>query len=391
MHPAIPDATLDKCLEALGPSHALASKLNSHIKAMYDSVMSQLERSDRLYVDGLDNEQIYPQLEGAIDSLDLPELLRIEFSESGTEGAERSDDGAQSGPDRGRGDDEESSYLERGGAPAPSDDGPDAAEGGESGEETGMDEADDEASEGTGEEEEVGEWGTEVDDAKARRLEAEFRNREDEEAALSDEESLGLDSPLRGELDALASRDAGRRAAHAHAQQDAGNLTEYERARLKLQGTIARIEDEMLADKEWFMRGEVNASHRQRDALLAKVDEMDFDVKRRAAVRLTEELNTDIDDVIRLRVKDKRFDDPVYRAAAADGPADPAGGDAVISDAKSKATLAEDIAGIARRERIGERKAVSAEVQALQNECLELFARLDGELTSYTSIYATQK
>ena len=74
---------------------------------------------------------------------------------------------------------------------------------------------------------------------------------------------------------------------------------------------IKEIESQMLQPKDWTLRGEVLGKDRPKDAILGQ--SLDFEVGVKAPPVPTKEYTKKIEDVIKLRIKDDLFDDPVVK------------------------------------------------------------------------------
>ncbi|TNJ29925.1 putative U3 small nucleolar ribonucleoprotein MPP10 [Giardia muris] len=221
-------------------------------------------------------------------------------------------------------------------------------------------------------------WRTNLTRAEERALEAEYRAAEEAEEAEESTDEDSLDIPTE-------TQPVARPAV----------VSDFDRARQKLQHTVEMIEREMLAEKSWDMIGEVTAQQRPRDALLEKVDKVDFDIRQRQRVRLTEELNKDVEHIITIRCRDGTFDDPTYRQGIqTDGKADVA-----ISDRRSGNDLATDISSVKQYEP-QEMSTVNTEpsisvltnkeaIKKHEEECYRFYAELEQELYSYTRFSAT--
>lgn len=77
---------------------------------------------------------------------------------------------------------------------------------------------------------------------------------------------------------------------------------------------IAAIEDALVADKPWQLRGEVNAAQRPKNSLISQV--LDFDMALKRAPEPSETLDSALEEMIKRRIRDREFDDPVQRAPA---------------------------------------------------------------------------
>ncbi|KFM22946.1 U3 small nucleolar ribonucleoprotein MPP10 [Auxenochlorella protothecoides] len=95
----------------------------------------------------------------------------------------------------------------------------------------------------------------------------------------------------------------------AGAQQ---RLSTHERQMAKMATRIRSLEAEAMAAKDWFLRGEVGAMHRPLNSAL-EVD-MDYDTTVAPAPAPTEESTASLEDRIRARIREGRFDSAVRTA-----------------------------------------------------------------------------
>ncbi|CAE6263894.1 unnamed protein product [Arabidopsis arenosa] len=121
-------------------------------------------------------------------------------------------------------------------------------------------------------------------------------------------------------------------------RENQGNekLSTHEKARLKLQSKIEQMEKANLDPKHWTMQGEITAAKRPMNSAL-EVD-LDFEHNARPAPVITEEVTASLEDLIKSRIIEARFDD-VQRA-----PSLPTKGKREakeLDDSKSKKGLAE--------------------------------------------------
>ena len=71
---------------------------------------------------------------------------------------------------------------------------------------------------------------------------------------------------------------------------------------------IERLEEKMIGDKPWQLKGEVNSKSRPRDSLLN--EDLDFDLGRKAQPQTqTKEVTDEIEEIIKQRILDMMFDD----------------------------------------------------------------------------------
>ncbi|EGT45756.1 hypothetical protein CAEBREN_19384 [Caenorhabditis brenneri] len=83
----------------------------------------------------------------------------------------------------------------------------------------------------------------------------------------------------------------------------------FEKRQNKMKERIQKLEEENLAPKSWELSGEVAADQRDQNTLLEK--HVDFDHGARRAPEVTEEFTDRLEQLIRQRIKDKAWDDPV--------------------------------------------------------------------------------
>ncbi|KAE8303494.1 putative U3 small nucleolar ribonucleoprotein MPP10 [Giardia duodenalis] len=272
-----------------------------------------------------------------------------------------------------------------------------------------LEEADDEEMTYSSEQEEDL-WQENMTEAQARAIEAEIRAADDyqdeEESEEEDEENEDTKLAVDGLDDELYVKEPNIKQTEPR-KPDV--YSDFELARMRLQATIKRIEDDMMNRPTWDMAGEISAHQRPTDALLRKIDDIDFDVKQRPRIQLSEELNENIEKLISIRCRDELFDDPIY--VNADSKKERR--EVVISDARSHKSLGDDIrdAGVDKigalrdgeldngpaameKERLGDvlitgSNATSDAIRAKEDECYSFFAELERDLHAYTSFYST--
>ncbi|KAJ2743921.1 U3 snoRNP protein [Coemansia sp. BCRC 34301] len=83
--------------------------------------------------------------------------------------------------------------------------------------------------------------------------------------------------------------------------------SEFEKRQEKLQGLIARLEDEAVDKKHWAMTGEVTSAARPKDSLLE--EDLEFDHVQKPVPIVTQEATQTLEDVIKRRILNEEWDD----------------------------------------------------------------------------------
>lgn len=77
----------------------------------------------------------------------------------------------------------------------------------------------------------------------------------------------------------------------------------------RVSSKINKLEDEALGEKDWFMKGEVSASHRPKNSAL-EID-LDFETTMKPPPQPTEETTKSLEEIIKRRIADHKFDDVI--------------------------------------------------------------------------------
>ena len=93
----------------------------------------------------------------------------------------------------------------------------------------------------------------------------------------------------------------------------AAPLSQFAQQQKALSSTLQQLEQQLITPKPWFHRGEVSAMERPTDSLLTADLQVESNVKQREV--MTRAINESIEEIIRRRVSEGRFDDPVKRTA----------------------------------------------------------------------------
>jgi len=141
-----------------------------------------------------------------------------------------------------------------------------------------------------------------------------------------------------GDDDAAA--EAALASSPALSTKDPSKMSSYERSKSKLADQISSLEQKLVQPREWAQMGEVSGSERPVDGLLDQ--HLEFETASKPPPLITQEYTQDLEEIIRKRIIEQRFDDVVRKL-----PPPPlkgskgAEGDQPILDTKSSVGLAE--------------------------------------------------
>ena len=152
-----------------------------------------------------------------------------------------------------------------------------------------------------------------------------------------------------------------------------------------MRAKIEKLEAAAVGEKPWQLKGEVGGKARPLNSLLETT--LEFDQAGRPPPAVTEEATRGIDDIIRQRVKDGLWDDPVRKAALAPSAHRPKRVE--ISQEKSKLGLADEYAQQYEREVLGHK--ASDELAPKHAEVRKVFAKLVAKLDQLTSFQYAPK
>lgn len=163
-------------------------------------------------------------------------------------------------------------------------------------------------------------------------------------------------------------------------------LSTFEKQQLNIQRQIQQLEKEAVAEKKWALKGEAQSKDRPQDALLE--EDVEFDRTSKPVPVITTEVTESLEDMIRGRIKDKKFDDLPRRVMT--------GSDQKsykpefqLSDQKSSKSLAEiyedDYKGVA------EDTVVNEELEKEHDEISEMFNSLFYKLDALSSAHFIPK
>lgn len=167
-------------------------------------------------------------------------------------------------------------------------------------------------------------------------------------------------------------------------------LSSFEKQQQKIQGEIAKLEAELVAEKKWTMKGEVRSGDRPRDSLLddEEAPTLEFDRTSKPVPVITEEVTETIEDLIKRRVRNDEFDDLPKRLITDIGKFTQKQ-KAEVSEEKSAKSLAEiyedEYHGVDPNEKISE------QLQQAHDEISDLFTSLNYKLDSLSSAHYIPK
>ncbi|KAG8906223.1 hypothetical protein FRB99_007369 [Tulasnella sp. 403] len=115
-------------------------------------------------------------------------------------------------------------------------------------------------------------------------------------------------------------------------------LSSHERRMAAISQEIAILEDENIAEKHWTMAGEANAKHRPENSLLET--DLEFEHGSKPVPIITEEVAKSLEDMIKGRILEGRFDD-VVRQSEVDAKAFLPSSIVELQDTQSRKSLAQ--------------------------------------------------
>ncbi|KAJ3108331.1 u3 small nucleolar ribonucleoprotein MPP10 [Phlyctochytrium planicorne] len=160
---------------------------------------------------------------------------------------------------------------------------------------------------------------------------------------------------------------------------DKSGLSKFERQQQMISNQISQLEDEMVAEKPWALKGEVNSKARPVNSLLE--EDLEVEHASRPAPVVTEETTLTLEDMIKQRVKDAVFDDVERKLAPREKTYDPNRKD-IIDEQKSSKSLAEVYEDEYMSKQGGEKIKTAREekVEAAHKEIDELWVNLMSSL-----------
>ncbi|XP_048000485.1 U3 small nucleolar ribonucleoprotein protein MPP10 [Leguminivora glycinivorella] len=205
----------------------------------------------------------------------------------------------------------------------------------------------------------------------------------EEESEVKDKKSKNKDKKVRFAAMEDSESDDGDSVENDEPTKKDNNIDEhksdFEHRQDRLKQTINRLEEKMLKEAPWQLKGEVDAIKRPQNSLLEEV--VDFDLTSRPPPIITEQTTVTLEDIIRQRIKDKAWDDVEKKEKPVDDQLQFRKTE-IIDQSKSKLSLAQ----VYEAEYLKQKQAASGEKEEeeepeahkeVKEAMKKLFAKLD--------------
>lgn len=171
-----------------------------------------------------------------------------------------------------------------------------------------MDEDDD-----SEEEDDMSPFGDDWEDQDEEDEELEGVQNDDKDDDEEDEEEEGESTPDEDAEKTFDTIERTKEDLFTDSSPPPSDLSTYAQRQLALREQISQLEAENVADKDWTMMGEATSRSRPLNSLLE--EDLEFEHRNRVAKVITEEKVAEVEDIIKKRIVEGRYDDVVRRRA----------------------------------------------------------------------------
>ncbi|KAG7194584.1 U3 snoRNP protein [Scheffersomyces spartinae] len=164
------------------------------------------------------------------------------------------------------------------------------------------------------------------------------------------------------------------------------NLSRFEKEQKNLRAEIEQLEAELVAEKKWTMKGEVNSGQRPQDSLLddPETAELGFDRVAKPVPIITDEVTETIESLIKRRIREEDFNDLPKRFIT-DVSSFHNKQKYELSEEKSKKSLAEIYED--QYANVDPNQEINEELKKRHDEISQLYAKVSHKLDSLCSAH----
>lgn len=164
------------------------------------------------------------------------------------------------------------------------------------------------------------------------------------------------------------------------------SLSRFEKEQKNLRAEIEKLEAELVAEKKWTMKGEVNSGQRPQDSLLddPETATLDFDRVAKPVPTITDEVTETIEGLIKRRIREEDFNDLPKRFIT-DVSSFHNKQKYELSEEKSKKSLAEIYED--QYANVDPNQEVNEELKKRHDEISQLFAKVSHKLDALCSAH----
>ncbi|PAA73567.1 hypothetical protein BOX15_Mlig034450g1 [Macrostomum lignano] len=152
-----------------------------------------------------------------------------------------------------------------------------------------------------------------------------------------------------------------------------GPQSKFERSQKRMREEIAALEDSLVRPAPWQLRGEIEAAERPEGGLLE--EDLDFDHIGRPRPLASEELESRIQELVRARIKEAKFDSVARKHRPEERPAEYR--KALLLDTEKPRPLAEVYEGEFAKQQTAEAAKSLPQHEEIRRDLNSLLARLD--------------